>query len=140
MPSRKATLRNIRQAWGRPRTDDAPFALIGAYADQQTTPTWHRLNQQTQNDMDFREVFRVIDHTTSRVGQQYLYDRLLNPQGEAAPLRKLDEQARHFATQTRQRERIQLELAKLNHHNAYFLYLLMSGRLFKRPRWYPLLG
>jgi hypothetical protein len=53
-------------------------------------------------------------------------------------LKELDSQARYFTANTPVREKVQLELLRLDHANAYSIQLLMGDRLFARPRWYPL--
>jgi hypothetical protein len=138
MPTGKKKLEKIRRRWGKPRDEQAPFSQIGAYAAGNEVPSWHRLSEQTCNDIDFQDIFRFTDHTTSRIGQQYLYDRLLKPCGEAAPLQELDSQARYFSQHSAQREKIQQVLLRMDHPDAYYLHLLLRDRLFKRPRWYPL--
>jgi hypothetical protein len=138
MPAKRKTLEKIRRRWGKPREEKDSFSLIGAYAVANDAPSYHQLNQQTCNDIDFEDLFRFTDHTTSRIGQQYLYDKLLKPCGEETPLLELDRQARYFAANDAEREKIQQWLLRLNHPNAYYCHLLLKDRLFSRPRWYPL--
>jgi|GEM_PF-6738812 len=38
-----------------------------------------KLSKQILDDLDFQDVFTFVDRTTSRIGQQYLYNKLLNP-------------------------------------------------------------
>jgi MutS domain V len=136
MPARKKQLEKIRRRWGKPREETGSFSLIGAYTAGNNAPSYHRLNEQTCSDIDFRDLFRHTDHTTSRIGQQYLYDRLLNPCGEEAPLQELDKQARYFTGNVASREKVQQLLLRMDHSDAYYLHLLLNDRLFKRPRWY----
>jgi DNA mismatch repair ATPase MutS len=138
MSSRAKILAKIRQRWGYPRKEIFPFQLISAYAENNDAPVYHRLNSQTCSDIDFQDLFRHVDHSTSLIGQQFLYDKLLKPDGNQDSLKKLDEQARYFTEHPDHREKIQESLFRMNHPNAYYLHLLMKDRLFQRPRWYPL--
>jgi hypothetical protein len=136
MPAREKKLEKIRRRWGKPREERGSFSLIGAYSAGNESPSYHRLNEQTCGDIDFHDLFRFTDHTTSRIGQQYLYDKLLNPCGDEAPLQELDMQACYFTSNGSEREKIQQHLLRMDHSDAYFLHLLLKDRLFKRPRWY----
>lgn len=135
----------IRRRWAKPRiaapaphgTQDAfPFHHIEALAKRDKQQSWHQLNTQTQNDIDFQELFFFVDHTNSRIGQQFLYNRLLKPCGEVEPLLELDRQARFFAADAPKRERVQQYLRRLDHPDAYHVQLLLDDQLFTRPAWY----
>jgi len=136
--AKQKNLDKIRKRWGKPRTESPHFPFIAAWSEADKEPSYHRLNEQTTSDIDFHELFRFVDHTCSRIGQQVLYHRLLRPHGEEAPLKELDSQARYFTANTPVREKVQQELLRLDHSNAYSIQLLMGERLFMRPRWYPL--
>jgi hypothetical protein len=136
MPAREKKLEKIRRRWGKPREERGSFSQIGSYSAGNESPSYHRLNEQTCSDIDFHDLFRFADHTTSRIGQQYLYDKLLNPCGDEAPLQELDRQARYFTSDGSEREKIQQLLLRMDHSDAYYLHLLLKDRLFKRPRWY----
>lgn len=147
-------LSELRQRWGHGR-NDTPHPLDDAYATAKaatasTTPasaaaapsantrtpgTGHRLSDQTLNDIDFPALFSFLDHTTSRVGQQFLYYRLVNPSNDEADLQTLDAQARFFAADREKRERIQLLLQRLDNPDARYIPRLLNGTLFPRPDW-----
>ncbi len=143
--ARGKALDQIRRRWAKPRIaghtphggqDAFSFHHIEAFADRDRQPGWHRLNAQTQNDIDFKELFFFVDHTNSRIGQQFLYNRLLKPHGQEAPLLDLDRQARFFSANTSKREQVQLNLRRLDHPDAYHVQLLLDDGLFTRPAWY----
>lgn len=126
-------LSELRQRWGRSRNEE-PHPLDEAYADVRPADT-HRLSGQTLNDIDFPALFSFLDHTTSRVGQQLLYARLVNPANSEADLQALDAQARFFAENREKRERIQLLLQRLDHSDARYITRLLAETLFTRTSW-----
>jgi DNA mismatch repair ATPase MutS len=137
-PAKQKSLEKIRSRWGKPRPDLPHLPPVAAWSDADAAPSYHRLNEQTTSDIDFHKLFRFTDHTTSRIGQQTLYHRLLRPRGEATALNELDNQARFFTDNTPAREKAQQLLLRLDHPDAYSIHLLMGGKLFTRPGWYPL--
>ncbi|MBN9384007.1 MAG: hypothetical protein J0H74_24860 [Chitinophagaceae bacterium] len=135
--SRQRTLEKLRSRWGKPR--QAPFyPAITAYAESRARRHWHRLSPQTLSDIDIRDLFLHIDHTSSRIGQQYLYDQLISPTDNTASLKKLDDQAGYFLNNRDQREKAQLLLTRLDSPDAIYVQLLLQDKLFTRPKWYRL--
>jgi len=132
----KKRLSELRKRWGRGR-NESPHPLNAAYADQ-TAQTTHHLSEQTQNDVDLPALFSFLDHTTSRVGQQFLYHRLVNIENNANTLQTLNSQANYFSEHREMRERIQLLLQRLDHPNARYIPRLLNRSLFPRPAWLPL--
>jgi DNA mismatch repair ATPase MutS len=137
----------LRQRWGHSR-NESPHPLDAAYAEaKQTTAatpphaavgggqTRHRLSAQTLSDIDFPALFSFLDHTTSRVGQQYLYHRLVNPCRDQKELQCLDNQANFFTQYPQKRERVQLLLQKLDHPDARYIPHLLANTGFPKVSW-----
>jgi len=61
----------IRTAWGIPKIESFDFDSICKYADTVQENKFHRLTDQTLEDIDFYGLFSFIDRTTSKVGQQF---------------------------------------------------------------------
>jgi DNA mismatch repair ATPase MutS len=137
--SKRKKIAGLRALWGREKTEPFNFNHIGKYAEVTLEKKPHLLSKQTMNDIDFLELFAFVDRTTSRVGQQFLFNRLLQPQITLEPLLRLDAKAALFATDSELREGIQQELLRLNTVNAYFIPVLMQGKLLEKPEWFPLL-
>lgn len=69
---KKRKLRNdtqeIRMSWGIPKPKhNFNFIKICKYADA-TKANFHRLTDQTIEDIDFNNLFMIVDRTTSKVG------------------------------------------------------------------------
>ncbi|MEO5681105.1 MAG: hypothetical protein ABIQ88_00625 [Chitinophagaceae bacterium] len=131
-------LEAIRQKWGLPNAEYYNFDQIGKYATYNRDAYFHALSAQAKNDIDFNEVFSFADRTSSRVGQQYLFDKLSKPTNNIADLEQLHEQVNFFTVSQKEREESQLLLSELNGDNAYYIASLLSGELPEKPRWFKL--
>lgn len=124
----------IQNAWGKPKKDLFSFDLIQRYANQSNEKVFHRLNDQTIGDIDLHQLFEFIDRTTSRVGQQYLYKKLVEPSDQVRdPSQPLIE---IFTTDKQLREEVQMELLKLNHTDAYYISSLFQKPFIEKPVWF----
>ncbi len=131
--SRKRIRKTLRKNWGKPKTGTFDFDLIRLLADHQSSPNSHRLSEQTQRDIDIEPLFQYIDRTTSRVGQQYLFKKILEPGDRDT----LENWVLLFQTDHRLRELLQTILIKLNQADAYFIAALARMPQKPRPVWYP---
>ncbi len=132
---RKNSLDKIRHDWGRPKSDYFPFHHISLYAELQKQKFFHQLSEQTLRDIDFQELFQFIDRTTTRPGQQYLYNKLIRPSGNINELETLNSQVKFFTNHTGTRESVQQDLLALSNSDAYHLSALLRNQLLKRPKW-----
>lgn len=130
-------LGKIRSFWGCARDGFLDFDLIDRYFLAVDRKAYHRLTAQTVKDIDFKEVFGFVDRTTSKIGQQYLFDKMMHPEGDIAKLQELDSGANFFSNNSTLREQVQVELFKLNSNDAYFVTSLLKDNLLARPAGYP---
>jgi DNA mismatch repair ATPase MutS len=133
----KKKIEEIRTGWSNPKKESFDFDSISKYADIVKESKFHRLTDQTIEDIDFYGLFAFIDRTTSKVGQQFLYKKLLEPTNNTA-----DQSERLiilFSNEKQLREEIQLELIKLNNNGAYHISSLLKDKLLEKPKWFNLL-
>lgn len=101
------------------------------------------LSDKTCADLDFRDLFQYIDRTNSQVGQQFLYDKLrVIPQhsDKVAFQEKLIDQ---FTNDQEFRVNVQIQLAKLNKKETYYITTLFQDKHLEPPKWFfiiPLLA
>lgn len=134
----KKKIEQIRASWGNAKTDSFHFEGIKKYADAVNKNSFHRLTNQTVEDIDFYQLFAFIDRTTSRVGQQFLFKKIIEPTNNIEdPCQRL---ITLFATNINLREEIQLELLNLTHNDAYHISSLLSNRLTEKPKWFKLMS
>ncbi|GHT65419.1 hypothetical protein AGMMS50239_25140 [Bacteroidia bacterium] len=73
----KKTL-NMPYFWKGPKEENFNFDLIEQYFKHKVhSDKFQIINNQIMNDIDFQELFMFMDRTHSKIGQQYLYNRLL---------------------------------------------------------------
>jgi hypothetical protein len=133
----KKKVQQIRSGWGIPKVDSFNFHAIRKYADTVKDNVFHRLTEQTIEDIDFYGLFAFIDRTTSKVGQQFLFKKVMEPTNTttdpSSPLINL------FTENKELREEIQLELLKLGNEDSYYISSLLGEKLLEKPSWYNLL-
>lgn len=130
----------IRAEWGMPKskfkTSSFNFDRIRMYADV-VRESFHRLTDQTIEDIDFLRLFKFIDRTTSKVGQQYLFKKVIEPTGNTE--NQSEAFTELFANNSGLREGVQLELIKLSDPDAYYISSLVGGFLVEKPKWFKFL-
>lgn len=133
----KKKIEEIRKAWGNPKKESFDFDCICKYADTVKENKFHRLTDQTIEDIDFYGLFQFIDRTTSKVGQQFLYKKILEPTNNTTD--QSERLINLFSNDKQLREEIQLELLKLSNNGAYFISSLLKDKLLEKPKWFNLL-
>lgn len=132
----KKRIEEIRTAWGNPKKESFDFDNISNYANTVKENKFHQLTEQTIEDIDFYGLFAFIDRTTSKVGQQFLYKKLLELTTNTSDLS--ERLVNIFSKDERLREEIQLELLKLNNTGAYYISSLLKDKLLEKPTWFNL--
>ena len=130
--------------FGNLKTDSFDFEYIDSYFRKKDHATaFQTLSDKTCNDLDFRELFMFIDRTNSKVGQQYLYNKLRSiPTDSRVNIRNeklLDE----FKNNADFRVSVQSQLSKLNDREVYSIASLFQDEILQPPKWYfvvPLLS
>lgn len=133
----KTIVEGIRSAWGNPKKESFDFDNISRYADTIKGNEFHRLSDQTIEDIDFYGLFAFIDRTTSKVGQQFLFKKLIEPADNTT--NESEQLIDLFSNDLQLREEVQLELLKLNNSGAYFISSLLRDKLLEKPKWFNLL-
>ena len=127
------SIKLFRSTWGKPKTELFYFEGIKSYSDTLNENKFHRLTDQTINDVDFLNLFKFIDRTTSKIGQQFLFKKLTEPTDSIVdPSQKLIEL---FIIDRKLREEIQIELLKLSNTDNYYIPTLLQENLLERPKW-----
>jgi hypothetical protein len=119
---RRTTSRNlerIRNKWGRPVNARRNFKLISTYLNADDNPA--KVSASIAEDLDLNNIFNYIDRTNSKPGKQYLYKKLFTPETSFEDLLKFDKKIEKLNMPRPDQEGIELELAKLNSPDAYFL-------------------
>ena len=93
------------------------------------------LSDKTCNDLDFQELYLFIERTHSKIGQQFLYNRLrtIPASNEIAGFEPL---IGKFTNEVDFRVNIQSELARLNDREAFYITSLFQEEHLKQPKWF----
>lgn len=135
---RQKKVEALKQNWGKPKNDYLNFDAIERYARLKTQSIFHTISDQTKADINFYELFAFVDRTTSKIGQQYLFDKLSKPSNNLSALKESDQHADFFREHKTVREKAQLQLLQLDRPGTYHVASLLTTKVFTRPKWYPL--
>lgn len=140
---KKRILEQLASSFGQLKTERFNFDLIERYYSRKdTSKCFQTLSDQTCIDLDFDLFFCYVDHTTSKLGQQYLYHQLrtIDP---TIKFKHQEDVIKYLQENPKARLDIQYELNKLNHQQAYYLPDLFQEEIEPKPKWYflfPLLS
>lgn len=133
---RQKLVARLKLAWGKPKEDEHfDFHFINRYYanTEPKTNEFHTLSDKTEADLDLQSLFKFIDRTISKIGQQFLYwkMRVIGPQEDLAKFEKL---THVFQSNDTLRLKSQVYLSKLSHANSYDLEELINGLQLKKPK------
>lgn len=132
----KILRQNLTKNWGLPKPKSSfNFYLIRKYFDNKIKnhTFYHVISENTFEDLDLEEVFKLIDRTTSKIGQQYLYFKLRT-------LTSIDKLLifRHLTNIFLNKKELILdfrtELSKLNSESTYYLESLIHQEHLTKPK------
>lgn len=130
--------------FGSLKTDSFDFEYIESYFRKKDHSTaFQTLSEKTCNDLDFQELFMYFDRTNSKVGQQYLYNKLRNIPADSTENIKNEKLLDEFTNNPDFRVTVQSQLCKLNDREVYSIATLFQDEILKPPQWYfivPLLS
>jgi hypothetical protein len=137
MKIRKTKLRKkLLNAFGQIKSDSFSFELIESYfRKKEKDEAFQVLTDKTCHDLDFQELFMFVDRTTSRVGQQYLFQKLRTIPG-ADPNTQLNEDLiDRFTNDVEYRLICQEILSNLTDKEAYHITSLFQDEHICPPKW-----
>jgi len=133
--SKVKQLADLKKGWGKAKGKPVDLVQLGWYSPLKRLGDFHQLTSQTLSDIDFFQLFVHINHTSSKIGEQFLFNKLQNPTDNLDELKKLDQQAVFFADNPTLREEVQIELNRLESRDAYSVSLLLKDELIEKPKW-----
>lgn len=95
---------------------------------------FQRISERTNTDLDIDELFKFIDRTSSKIGQQYLYFKIRTID-KVEKLKQFDALTKLFLNDKTLRLKSQLVLSKLNSENAYDLEKLINNKPIEKPKY-----
>jgi hypothetical protein len=132
-PRKQETDHNIK-------TEYFNFSQIDNYfLKAQNQNIFQVISDRTFRDLDLEDVFRFIDRTVSRVGQQYLYYLMRTIPGDGSRRQKLENIMTIFKEKPALRTEITDQISKLNKVDAYYITSLFQDKHMERPTWFWLI-
>ncbi|WP_405608020.1 MutS-related protein [Polaribacter sp. Asnod1-A03] len=127
---------SLFENWGKQKKKEYyNFFVIGKYFNNNIykKEAYHIISEKNKIDFDIDELFKFLDRTSSKIGQQYLYFKLRTI-GTIKELLKFDELTNLFKNDKKLSISCQLELSKLNTNNAYYLEELINDKQLEKPK------
>lgn len=118
-------LAEIKETWGKPVEKYRNIKMVSAYLNLNAEEK--NISAETAADLDLENVFAFIDRTSSKPGEQLLYQKLHMLQTSVQYFAGLEQDIYTFGHDTDKRKLAQLKLASLNGADSYYLTGLFSG-------------
>jgi len=126
-------LNNYRKA--KSKTFD--FGKIEQYfLGSDNADIYHIISDKTYNDLDLDELFMFADRTISRVGQQYFYHIFRTIPKDRKRCSKFENLIKLYKENPAFKTSTILQLARLSHHEAYYLPSLFQEDYIRKPSWF----
>jgi hypothetical protein len=135
--TKKKTKLRLTQSYGEIKEDSFYFDSIERYfRNKDNSKALQVLSDKTCNDLDFNELFMFIDRTTSKIGQQFLYNTLRTIPSNSDKFLEQEKLIQQITNDSTLRLYIQLQLDKLTRESSYFITTLFQEEHLKKPKWF----
>jgi len=101
------------------------------------------ISDKTYQDLDLDEVFMYIDRTSSRVGQQFLYNAFRTIPSDNKRSQRFENLITRLNENELLKETVIFSLARLQNQDAYYIASLFQEKHLEKPKWFwvvPLLS
>jgi len=133
----KKIIEKLKQSFGEPKDESFDFEMIDRYFRKKNhSNSFQEISEKTSNDLDIEELFTFIDRTTSKVGQQYLFNKLRTIPSDRNDVEAYEDIINRFTTDIEFRITIQLLLKKLDKKEAYYIPSLFQEEHIQSPKWF----
>lgn len=135
--SKKKLLAKLKTDSGKIKQQDFDFnKIIRFFLLSDKSDFYQVISDRTFEDLDMDEVFMFTDRTTSRVGQQVLYQVLRTIPGDNNRTEKFEKIIRLLKEKPEVRDQLLLELSSLNQKDAYYISSLFLENHIQKPKWF----
>jgi hypothetical protein len=141
--SERTNRERLRQDWGQAKNsryidlDAVENYFLNTIED--AAEKLQLISDKVATDLYLNEVFKLVDRTVSRVGQQFLYARMRTLDKNTDALLVLDAFAELIAQDEEFRLNTQVTLQKLEKNDSYYFQDLIYARKIDRPEFMPLI-
>lgn len=141
--SEKTNRERLRQDWGQPKNsryidlDSVENYFLNTISESHEK--LQLISDKVAADLYLNDVFKLVDRTVSRVGQQFLYARLRTLDKDPEALKIQDSFAELIAGDEGLRLDAQVTLQKLEKNDSYYFQDLVYAKKIDRPEFMPLI-
>ncbi|MBI9058553.1 MAG: hypothetical protein JEZ01_12385 [Labilibaculum sp.] len=134
---KKKQTEELLSSFGELKDASCDFNLIEKYfQNKDHSKSLQVLSDKTCNDLDFEELFMFLDRTSSKTGQQFLYNRLREIPTDSSQIKLDEELIERFTADDNFRVMIQTELKRLGDREAYYIPDLFQEAHLEKPKWF----
>ena len=134
---RKKKKEKLLNTFGLLKDDPFDFEQIEDYfRKKDNSEAFQELSDKTCRDLDFYELFRFIDRTGSKIGQQFLYNKLRTIPSDSKTNSAHEKLIKELTDDSNFRVNIQARLSKLDNSNAFYINSLFQDEHLKPPKWF----
>lgn len=136
---KKKSIAILKDSFTVIKNESFDFNLIERYfRNKDNSGSFQVISDKTCNDLDFDEFFMFADRTTSKPGQQFLYDRLRNIPSDRDKFISQESLLRTLKGNMSLVYELQYLLKKLSGTNAYYIQSLFQEKHADPPSWFYL--
>ena len=137
MSKKKKITERLVNSFGLIKDEEYDFELIEKYfRNKDNSDSFQVLSDKTCNDLDFEELFMFLDRTNSKIGQQYLYNKLRNIPPDSDNLEIREGIIKKLSEDSDFRINTQRQLDRLNKDDVYYITSLFQEEHVKPPKWF----
>ena len=134
---KKRQIERLLKTFGKVKNGSFDFDLIeNYYRKKDNSNAFQVISDRTCNDLDFQELFMFVDRTHSKVGQQYLYNKLRTITSDSQTNDVYEPIITLLTNNPDIRTAIQMKLKKLNNKEANFISALIQENHITPPKWF----
>lgn len=127
----------LLDAFGKLKADSFNFEQIEKYfRNKDHSLDFQILSDKTCNDLDFQELYMFLDRTNSKVGQQYLYNKLRTIPFDSKENDEHERLIDKFIQDQDFRLYVQDQLGKLNESETFYISSLFQDEHLQKPKWF----
>lgn len=109
----KRLTEEIHLNWAKEIDKYRNFDDLEKYAASKNEQLFHRLSSQTLKDIDIENLFTFLDRTTTKIGEQLLYNKVVFPTNNLNELKEFSAKSIYFIENANKREAVQKILLRL---------------------------
>mgnify|MGYP003732683627 FL=1 len=134
---KKKIIEQLLKSFGKLKDDSFNFDFIERYFKKKdASKEFQVISDKTCNDLDFKELFKYLDRTNSKIGQQYLYHKLRTIPSKSDENIRNEKLIDLFTKNSDFRISVQKQLKRLNNYDVYFITTLFQYPHLKPPKWF----